>query len=128
MWPILTLLVMRSAFCLARFIQNIPKDFSSYDICSSTQYGVRRIFLDEGETGSIVGRKITYNDIQFQQKPYFFTAPPMVYVDMNRNDVRICSIELITCPLCSLQIQTKMLNISSCENGIKCRLVAYLIM
>lgn len=98
-----------------------------HDICSQNPYGPKRYFLDEGENGTIIAKNLDYDRIiSISARTYYATFYGQQQTVGNTGN-RVCSVELTTCPSCSIQIQFKILNLPSCEinanttNNNRCR-------
>ena len=95
-----------------------------HDICAQTPYGSKRFFLNEGQNGTIIAKNLDFNRIS-SLSPRSFYSLASLYTTSSMPDpamTRTCSIELTTCPSCSLRLEFKILNLPSCQsNASKCR-------
>lgn len=88
-----------------------------HDICSQSPYNPKRYFLDEGDNGTIIAKNFDYEKIvSISSRTYYSSFYGQQQTASNTNSGnRVCSVELTTCPSCSIHIQFKILNLPSCE-------------
>ena len=87
-----------------------------HDICFQNPYGPKRFFLDEGENGTIIAKTLDYDRIMsLSSKNYYSKYYSQPQQSGGSNENRVCSVELTTCPSCSIQIQFKILNLPNCD-------------
>ena len=60
-----------------------------------------------------MAKNLDVNKIDSLSRSYYFLAPPY---DSGPPKKRVCSVELSSCPSCSLLISFKTLNLSPCYN------------
>lgn len=89
-----------------------------HDICTQNPYGSKRFFLSEGENGTIVAQNLDYDRISVLTARAFYSSfyaqPPPATAS---NNYRVCSVELTTCPTCSIRMDFKVVNLLSCDTG-----------
>lgn len=89
-----------------------------HDICTQNPYGSKRFFLSEGENGTIVAQNLDYDRMSVLSTRAFYSSlyaqPPPASAS---NNYRVCSVEITTCPTCSIRMDFKVLNLPSCESG-----------
>ena len=122
-WGILICVTLLTSSCDARpsFSSNINQagNLMLHDICTQTPYGSRRYFLNEGQNGTVIAKNLDFNRISSLSARSFYSLASL-YSTSNMPDpamTRTCSIELTTCPSCSLRLEFKILNLPSCQSN-----------
>lgn len=94
---------------------NTVNNVMLHDICTQNPYSPKRYFLDEGENGTIIAKSLNYDRIiSISARTYYATFYGQQQTSGNTGN-RVCSVELTTCPSCSMQIQFKILNLPNCD-------------
>ncbi len=117
MWLLLLWTVCRSFARSAPTDQAAVNNVMLHDICTQNPYSPKRYFLDEGENGTIIAKNLDYDKIvSISSRTYYssFYGQQQTASTANSGN-RVCSIELTTCPSCSIQIKFQILNLPSCE-------------
>ena len=110
LWTLLSLLCGTQR-CTGRYSDGELRDTNGgdlklYNFCQPNMSGVttpRRFFFDERDNGTLVARDVVYNAF------------------VSQGAQRHCSIELTTCPSCSIQLHIAQANLAPCVDGKKCR-------
>lgn len=111
--PILVALTVCLSACPSR--AGPTNNVMLHDICTQNPYGLKRYFLDEGENGTIIAKNLDYERIvSLSARAYYSSFYPQPGSNSNN---RVCSVELTTCPSCSIQMQFKILNLPPCETN-----------
>lgn len=97
-----------------------------HDICTQSPYGSKRFFLNEGQNGTVIAKNLDFERIVSLTSRSYYSIASLYTSSSGVNPsttARTCSIELTTCPSCSLRIEFKILNLPSCQSGnaSKCR-------
>jgi len=124
--------------CYARYadLPQIPQSRNTvmlHDICAQSPYGTKRFFLDEGQNGTLIAKNLNNEDtsgISNQRSYYSYYYPnPYLYYQQavnvpgkSQQPQRVCSVELTSCPSCSIRLEFKILNLPTCDNNTtQCR-------
>jgi hypothetical protein len=87
-----------------------------HDICTQNPYGPKRFFFDQGENGTLIAKNLDYDRmVAITSKSYYSTFYDQQQQAMSGGNSRVCSVELTTCPACSIQVHLKILNLPACE-------------